>query len=416
MTKFDPKDTYCPLLFQHFATHPYGGVTHCCIADHRKGLSSATNHTIKNDGNREYIVYLNVNKDKVEDIFNSRSFRKARTQVLNGEKPRACMRCYTEEAKGIKSKRIVEQENYPEYTIDVARKATDMFGFIEDVQFDFVELRLGNTCNVACRTCNPASSSKWRNDYNKLQKMTTFPITNYDDLESFKWPEREEFWEDLFNHTKNVKTFYINGGEPTLIKQHFKFLQRLINSGKTDVKLWYNINMTNLNTEILDIWDKFDNVKISCSIDDLRDRNYYIRYPTQWDTVIKNIDTLVAKGKYELDITQTVSFMNYPTLDDFYNFFYRDRNIWVHHNFVNDPDFLSPAVLPLDMREQLHDRFRSTFEDWKVNQLIEQFGKPQSQTQWEKCVEYTNKLDHIRDQNILDYIPELEPYWYENMA
>lgn len=46
-------ETFCPLLFQHLATHPHGGVTHCCIADHRKARSSA-----KDGENR----YYNLNR------------------------------------------------------------------------------------------------------------------------------------------------------------------------------------------------------------------------------------------------------------------------------------------------------------------------------------------------------------------
>ena len=98
---------------------------------------------------------------------NSNSYKKARLEVLDGKKPKACLRCYAEEAKGMNSKRVEEIKNYPEYTIDVAREVTDSTGYMKDVQLEFVELRLGNTCNVACRTCNPASSSKWRNDYNQ---------------------------------------------------------------------------------------------------------------------------------------------------------------------------------------------------------------------------------------------------------
>jgi MoaA/NifB/PqqE/SkfB family radical SAM enzyme len=169
----------------------------------------------------------------------------------------------------------------------VAKSSIDSEGRMENVQFEFVELRLGNVCNVACRTCNPASSSKWRNDYDKLKAAVNFKINPYDDMEGFRWPEREDFWEDLLKHCDGVKTFYINGGEPTLIKQHFKFLERLANLGRTDVKLWYNINMTNLNEDIIELWRKFDNVKISCSIDDLGDRNEYIRYPTKWDDVMR---------------------------------------------------------------------------------------------------------------------------------
>ena len=180
-------NTFCPLLFQHLATHPHGGVTHCCIADHRNALSSSR------DGDRFY----NLNRDTVHDTMNSKSFRKARLEVLDGKKPRACMRCYSEEAKGMMSKRLEEIKNYPEYTVEVARDATESDGTMKDVQLEFVELRLGNVCNVACRTCNPASSSKWRNDYDALQKKTTFTLTSYDTMEGFRWPEREGFWEDF---------------------------------------------------------------------------------------------------------------------------------------------------------------------------------------------------------------------------
>ena len=393
-------DTFCPLLFQHLATHPHGGVTHCCVADHRNSLSSSR------DGDR----YYNLNRDTVFDTMNSQSYRKARLEVLEGKKPKACIRCYSEEAKGMASKRTEEIKNYPEYTVEVARDATDSDGFMKDVQLDFVELRLGNVCNVACRTCNPASSSKWRNDYDALQKKTTFKLTTYDTMEGFRWPERDGFWEDLLQHCDRVKTFYINGGEPTLIKEHFRFLERLVDLGKTDIKLWYNINMTNMNDKVIDLWKKFDHVKVSCSIDDLEDRNHYIRYPTQWDSVIKNFLRLKKEG-FEIDVTQTVSWMNYSTLGDFYNFFHREHGVWVHHNYVYDPEILSPAVLPKEMRDRIHKKFSNVFESWKLKEFQNMFGGADRKDKWQKAIEYTKNLDEIRKQDIKDYLPEFREYF-----
>lgn len=393
-------ETFCPLLFQHLATHPHGGVTHCCVADHRNSLSSSR------DGDRFY----NLNRDTVFDTMNSDSYKKARIEVLDGKKPRACMRCYSEEAKGMASKRTEEIKNYPEYTVEVARDATDSDGFMKDVQLEFVELRLGNVCNVACRTCNPASSSKWRNDYDALQKKTTFKLTTYDTMEGFRWPERDGFWDDLLQHCDKVKTFYINGGEPTLIKEHFRFLERLVDLGKTDIKLWYNINMTNMNDKVIDLWRKFDHVKVSCSIDDLGDRNHYIRYPTKWSDVEKNFLRLKNEG-FEIDVTQTVSWMNYSTLGDFYNFFHREHGVWVHHNYVYDPDILSPAVLPKAMRDAIHNKFSNVFDEWKMQEFKKMFGGPDRKEKWEKAKEYTRNLDEIRKQNILDFLPEFEGHF-----
>jgi sulfatase maturation enzyme AslB (radical SAM superfamily) len=390
-------NTFCPLLFQHLATHPHGGATHCCVADHRKALSSSR------DGNRFY----NLNRDTVHDTMNSESYKKARLEVLDGKKPKACTRCYVEEAKGIKSKRVEEIRNYPEYTIDVAREVTDSTGYMKDVQLEFVELRLGNTCNVACRTCNPASSSKWRNDYDKLQNATTFQLTDYNTMEGFRWPEREGFWEDLLQHCDHVKTFYINGGEPMLIKEHFAFLERLVELGKTDIKLWYNINMTLMNEKVIDLWRKFDHVKISCSIDDLGIRNEYIRHPTNWDTVMKNFLRLKEED-FEIDITQTVSFMNYSTLGDFYNFFYKEHGTYVYHNMVYDPAILSPAVLPKKMRDEIHKEFIKVFDTKRAEDLISMFNTPDNESQWKNAIEYTNKLDKIRDQDIGDFLLEFK--------
>jgi len=393
--------TFCPLLFQHLATHPHGGVTHCCIADHRKAISSSRDNT--DSGHR----YYNLNTDTVHDTMNSESFRKARLEVLDNKKPKACMRCYSEEAKGMQSKRLEEIKNYPDYTQDVAQLATDAQGYIQDVQLDFVELRLGNTCNVACRTCNPASSSKWRNDYDKLQADLTFDLTNYNTMQGFRWPEREGFWEDLLKHCDSVKTFYINGGEPTMIKQHFKFLQRLVDMGKTDVKLWYNINMTRMSEEMIELWRKFDNVKVSCSIDDLAERNEYIRHPTKWDDVMRNFLRLKEED-FELDVTQTVSFMNYSTLGDFYDFFHNQHGVWVHHNYVYDPVILSPAVLPKQMRDNIHKRLDNILPDEKVQELKNMFSAPDNPEQWRRAQMYTTGLDKIRNQNIGDWLPEFK--------
>ena len=64
------------IIISAFSDTPHGGVTHCCIADHRNALSSSR------DGDRFY----NLNRDTVYDTMNSESFRKARLEVLDGKK------------------------------------------------------------------------------------------------------------------------------------------------------------------------------------------------------------------------------------------------------------------------------------------------------------------------------------------
>jgi sulfatase maturation enzyme AslB (radical SAM superfamily) len=164
--------------------------------------------------------------------------------------------------------------------------------------------------------------------------------------------------------------------------------------------------MTDINEEVIQLWKKFDEVKISCSIDDLGKRNDYIRHPSTWDKILKNFLRLKEEN-FELEITQTVSWMNYFNLDKFYDFFQNKHNVFVVHNFVYDPNILSPAVMPKHMRDEAHARFESTLDDqFKLNELKSRFSGPDNNSAWERAKEYTQKLDAIKQQNIADYLPE----------
>lgn len=389
-------DSFCVLPWIHLATHPHGGASLCCVADFKQG------NCMSRDGDR----YYNLNRDTIADTMNSEKFRQTRLEMLDGKKPSPCMRCYQEERRGIKSKRLTENEKYSNFTYDLAKQQTQTDGRI-DSQLEFVELRLGNICNAKCATCNPASSSKWIMDYRKLSNKLDF-ITNYDNLDDFSWPEREEFWDDLYKHTKNVKTFYINGGEPTLVKAHWEFIKRLIAEGRTDITLWYNTNMISIPDFAFDLWKNFKHVQISCSIDDLGERNQYIRFPTKWADVESNLDKLTNYPWLDVSVNQTVSVYNYYYLPDFWNYM-KDRGMFVHHNFVHDPVFLSPAALPEDFRKKCHDRFKECgWENWRTDNLVNSYSGSDNKTMNEKARQYINALDKIRNTNFNQVFPEMQ--------
>ena len=96
--------TYCPLPWQHLATHPHGGVTLCCISDHTGGLNRARNKD----------NFLSLNDSSIEEHLNSDYYKEVRLQMLNNEKPKACLRCFEEEEKGLKSKRNHETTVFPQ--------------------------------------------------------------------------------------------------------------------------------------------------------------------------------------------------------------------------------------------------------------------------------------------------------------
>ena len=393
-------NSFCPLLFQHLATHPVGSISFCCISDHTNGVS----HSRDFNPPKVYNLY----KDKIIDIYNGENFRQARLTILDGKTPAPCMVCERNENAGIESKRQQERDKmYPSFTKEFAQSITDENGYIaeENLNFEYIELRLGNVCNVACRTCNPYSSSKWAPDYDKLSAVNkSFP--QFQAHASYRWPEIDAFWLDLEKYIKNVKVIYINGGEPTLIKQHITFLNRLSSVVNKDIELRYNINATNLDEEIIEVWNKFNHVNVQCSIDDLDIRNEYIRHPTKWKSVLKTLDRL-QQEKFDTAITQTVSFMNYSSIPEFYKFF-KARNIKIFHNFVYQPHWMSPNVLPKAFRDEVHVRFRKELPSYMADNLIKGCSAEHNEADWDKAREFTKQLDVIRNQNIVDYLPEFK--------
>ena len=383
--------TFCPLPWMHLGTHPHGGVTPCCISDMTAGKNRARNFTDERD------KFFNLNDHNIDTHMNSDYFKQIRLEMLNDVEPKACTRCYEEERKGVESKRQFESKIYKDFDTDYASRHTGEDGSIP-LDLRFVELRLGNVCNIRCRTCNPASSSRWVKDYKQIVDSLDFVNDGYswlDHKHDFQWPEDESFYEDLFECAPNMEVLYINGGEPTLIKAHWKFLDKLVSSGRSkNIVLWYNINMTNLPEEAIPLWKEFKETRVCPSIDCLDTRNNYIRYPTQWLDVIKNLDILLNEDVLTTRITQTVSAYNYIYVDDFLNW----APCPVDMNFVYDPDYLSPAILPPVVRRMAHDKFRKTLGNrYELGTLLSMFDNDDwDEVKWEHFCRYNDELDKIR--------------------
>ena len=385
----------CSLPFTHLATHPHGGVTLCCISDHTNAASNArTNGRI-----------LNINSDSIDSVMNSDFYKEVRLQMKNGIEPDACKRCYEEERKGIKSKRIEENARYLENSKVIVDGMLDD-GTI-DVDFRFIELRLGNICNLRCRTCNPASSSKWISEYNKLQKEVKF-VTDYSNIERGIWFERDEFWDQLLDRSNSLERIYINGGEPTMVEKHFVYLEKLIERGlHKQINLWYNINLSQLPPKLIELWKQFKSVNISVSIDDLGKRNSYIRNGSDWDTVYNNLLELKKMDWLDLSIVQTISTYSVLYLHEFYQHFYRDLGIHIHLNWCYDPSYLSPWTLPEEVKQKVIEDCSKVMQPWDLNNVQQTLSKPSNIAEVEKFKEYTQWLDNSRKENFAETFPEL---------
>ena len=242
--------TFCPLPWNHLATHPHGSVTLCCESEMHNRISESF---MRDDpestraDKRGFLTFKRTNYDFFR-IVNGQSFNEVRLDLLNDKVPMACEKCFKYEELGVTSKRQRELERL-DFTLEDAKKITNSDGTLNKLDYEFIELRLGNHCNLACRSCNPASSTRWIDEFNELNDV----IWNID-KELFNWPLDTDFWEKLsLATTDKLRQLYINGGEPLLIDKHANYLEYLVEQDfAKNICLYYSTNCTVKNKIYLD--------------------------------------------------------------------------------------------------------------------------------------------------------------------
>lgn len=386
--------SFCILPFIHLATHPIGTVTPCCITDMVNDMS-----TSKKDGSN-----LFLGKDTLDDISNSDNFKEIRRKLLNNEFPLECKTCHFYDKNGIGSKRI-ESNNKFQHLIEGAIKNTNEDGSIIKLNYKYIELRLGTTCNLKCTTCNPFSSSRWNQDVDVF-KGTTFEKGYFKCDIKTDWYKNYSFYDDLLEHSEEIEEVWINGGEPTLIKEHSYFLQKLIERGiASNISLHYSLNLTDISDDFINLWKPFKSVRLQLSIDDLYERNDYIRYGSKWDIIFGNFLKIYEhKNEFSLEICQTISALNVYTIDKFKEFFEK-YNLIIAHNYVHYPEHLHVSVIPSDMKVEILKNIKNLRID-EYNRLEAELNRETTEIQIDDFYSFNKLLDIKRNLNISDYLSE----------
>ncbi len=222
----------------------------------------------------------------------------------------------------------------------------------------FIDFKLGNVCNLKCRICGSWSSSKWAQeelDYGEN------PVAQKN-LREGGWPKKNpKFFEDLKEDLKHVEYFEFTGGEPFMIKDHFKILMHCVEKGYAkNIDIHYNTNGTQLPPqEIFDLWSYFKHVEIAFSIDDVGEPFEYQRHPANWREVSAN---LVKFKEYKTD---NMDFQICSTVSIFNVFNWAKISLWVaqyqpkffYVNTCFDPDVFNIQTLPRQVKDIVTDRY-----------------------------------------------------------
>lgn len=157
------------------------------------------------------------------------------------------------------------------------------------------DLKINNTCTLACRMCDSWSSSKWEQyvDTPGIFKLEVIPQDN-------RWHRNSL---DMLDEMLDAKIVKFTGGEPLLIPQVRKIVQQLVDSDIASVvELHMVTNGMQDFTDWLPLFEKFKHVSITVSIDAIGKRYEYIRSHASWDQVQSNVLALSKNRTDNLDI------------------------------------------------------------------------------------------------------------------
>jgi len=240
-----------------------------------------------------------------------------------------------------------------------------------------------------------------------MQKELKF-VTDYSSVQKGVWFEDDKFWNDLLSKSNSLERIYINGGEPTLVEKHFVYLEKLIeNNLHKQINLWYNINLSQVPEKLIELWSQFKSVNVSVSIDDLKERNSYIRNGSDWNNLHENLLKIKKLDWINLSIVQTISTYNVLYLHEFYQYFQNELNIHVHLNWCYDPGYLSPWILPVDIKKQIVKNCSEVMKPWDLHNVEQTLDKPSDPLEVEKFKQYTAWLDNSRRENFKEIFSEL---------
>ena len=311
----------CTIPWNHISTNAIGTVRMCCQMINMDKKEGEENYgtVFKKDGSA-----LHVN-ESISKNRNAPSWKSLRKEMLDGKMPDICSLCWKEEANGIPSRREKVNKTFSDTLIKALDKtASDGTIKHKDFPIEYWDLRFGNKCNLACRSCGPADSDLWYKDWKDLRKTNSFPtrgagqvkITkdNKTDSNIFEWYNQDGMIDYIEGNIKDVKNFYFTGGEPTINNTHRKLLQYCIdNNHSKNIKLEYNTNMAGIPSKIFEQWKKFKEVNLGMSIDGIYEHFEYIRYPGKWDSAYKNMMRIDKEAGFEnvyAGVSLTLSIMN----------------------------------------------------------------------------------------------------------
>ena len=391
----EKSNKFCIKPFTSVVIDTSGNLKPCCSLN--KKLSRFKNKKVANASN-------GINK-----YYNSKYSQYLRKKFLNNEAPEECQTCWDQEARGFESERIRKnnlhkvlfKKNYEKYLKLI--KKYDLKTPIE------INLAMTNLCNLKCLMCDGTSSSQLLIENFKLGYQTDLVQKDFD------WTvlTKQKIIDQIL---KNNSLEYLNltGGETLMVPEIFRLLDKLKNK---NLKIVIFTNGTQYNERIVSKLKQLKNLHIIFSLESTNKQNEYLRFPSAWNNIQRNIINLQKDlPKTIFLINCTVQNLNILYLDQLINFAH-NHNLHLILNTVKSPEYLIYTNLPLNLLEKsyyklcnipkektihvsnfnhLKNDLQNFIKNYKVNNKL-----------FEKFKSVIQSRDKYRKISIFNYMPEL---------
>jgi MoaA/NifB/PqqE/SkfB family radical SAM enzyme len=396
-------DVFCMAPWAHLHVLTTGEVFPCCMAAHDP---------------RNAVGNLRQG-DTLETAWNSEPMRALRRRMLAGEPSALCDRCYRTEEAGQRSWRTSELRQLAHHFDAVG--TTDPTGRLPGMDVPYLDVRFSNVCNLSCRICSPHLSSSWHRDGVRLGMVEPGQPAIVRATE-----DPEELWRQIEPLLPRCERFHFAGGEPLLMEEHYRVLERLLELGRHEVRLSYNTNLSRLSLgrrDVVELWKRFPHIYLQASLDGAGSRGEYMRKGVHWAEVVENRRRMQRECPHvRFLLLPTVSIMNVLHLPDFHREWVEAGLIGpsdIQINLLFDPRLYNIRGLPPHLKARVDARYRAVIDGWlaglgpgleETKEYYESVLRYMHAEDWDVGADFarfTAALDHLRNERFASVFPEI---------
>lgn len=369
---------------------------------------------------------LSAHQNAVEELWNSRFMREVRRKMVAGEQVVECGYCTRYRARGLQSIGELSTRGWAQGWMNPEMRSLEQLA--EEARAnnfhlkrpEWIDLHVGNTCNLECRMCCAYYSSRiagepvhaaWEEDAFNLSQPASVEIRTAD-----TWVRNESFlFDDLLSPSNQPRTLNLIGGEPTLVKAARDIMRQLVTSGAAKaINLSLTTNATTVDDEWCELAGAFRSVTVAASIDGLDKVNAYIRHPARWRDVEHGLAALRRLSNAYLYVNATVQVYNLFDIVPLAAWC-DQADLDFRTTLLEFPKFLSPGILPAIIRREAARQLlehaaqgnRSEASLSSLAQALTQGDEAGDSSLLRQFMLFTNDLDAVHGLDVAATFPTL---------